>query len=178
MRDLKMALRNPSSFLNPLLFFIIAISLFPLAISPEAHTLSNIAPGVIWVTCMLAVLLSLNALFHTDYDNGVLEQMVGFTPSTTIAFAGQNYCTLAINRTTYCAVVALIGRGLIPRWREYWCFNAYFVACHTQPESDWHNWRIFNRWRKKLWNASVIISSAALYTNSHIRFQCSVTSTI
>ena len=75
-RDLKMALRNPSSFLNPLLFFVIAISLFPLAISPEAHTLSNIGPGVIWVTCMLSVLLSLNALFHYDYDNGVLEQMV------------------------------------------------------------------------------------------------------
>ena len=71
-----MALRNPSSFLNPLLFFVIAISLFPLAISPEAHTLSNIGPGVIWVTCMLSVLLSLNALFHYDYDNGVLEQMV------------------------------------------------------------------------------------------------------
>jgi heme exporter protein B len=75
-RDLKMALRNPSSFLNPLLFFVIAISLFPLAISPETHTLSNIGPGVIWVTCMLSVLLSLNALFHYDFDNGVLEQMV------------------------------------------------------------------------------------------------------
>ena len=75
-RDLKMSLRNPSSFLNPLLFFVIAISLFPLAISPESHTLSNIAPGIVWVTCMLSVLLSLNALFHYDYDNGVLEQMV------------------------------------------------------------------------------------------------------
>ena len=75
-RDLKMSLRNPSSFLNPLLFFVIAISLFPLAISPESHTLSNIAPGVVWVACMLSVLLSLNALFHYDYDNGVLEQMV------------------------------------------------------------------------------------------------------
>ena len=75
-RDLKMSLRNPSSFLNPLLFFVIAISLFPLAISPESHTLSNIAPGIVWVVCMLSVLLSLNALFHYDYDNGVLEQMV------------------------------------------------------------------------------------------------------
>ena len=75
-RDLKMSLRNPSSFLNPLLFFVIAISLFPLAISPESHTLSNIAPGVVFVTCMLSVLLSLNALFHYDYDNGVLEQIV------------------------------------------------------------------------------------------------------
>ena len=75
-RDLKMAVRNPSSFLNPLMFFVISISLFPIAISPEAQTLSSIAPGIIWVITMLSVLLSLNSLFHYDYDSGVLEQMV------------------------------------------------------------------------------------------------------
>ena len=75
-RDLKMALRNPSSFLNPLMFFVISISLFPIAISPEAQSLSSIAPGIIWVITMLSVLLSLNSLFHYDYDSGVLEQMV------------------------------------------------------------------------------------------------------
>ena len=75
-RDLKMALRKPSSFLNPLMFFVISISLFPIAISPEAQTLSSIAPGIIWVITMLSVLLSLNSLFHYDYDSGVLEQMV------------------------------------------------------------------------------------------------------
>ncbi|MBA5249861.1 MAG: heme exporter protein CcmB [Gammaproteobacteria bacterium] len=75
-RDLRSALRNLSSVMNPLLFFIIAISLFPLAISPEATTLSQIASGIIWVASMLAVLLSLNTLFHDDFDNGVLEQMV------------------------------------------------------------------------------------------------------
>jgi len=75
-RDLKMAFRNPSSFLNPLMFFVISISLFPIAISPEAQTLSSMAPGIIWVITMLSVLLSLNSLFHYDYDNGVLEQMV------------------------------------------------------------------------------------------------------
>ena len=75
-RDLKMALRNPSSFLNPLMFFVISISLFPIAISPEAQTLSSIAPGIIWVITMLSVLLSLNSLFHYDYDSGILEQMV------------------------------------------------------------------------------------------------------
>ena len=75
-RDLKMALRNPSSFLNPLMFFVISISLFPIAISPEAQTLSSIAPGISWVITMLSVLLSLNSLFHYDYDSGVLEQMV------------------------------------------------------------------------------------------------------
>lgn len=71
-----MALRNPSSFLNPLMFFVISISLFPIAISPEAQTLSSIAPGIIWVITMLSVLLSLNSLFHYDYDSGILEQMV------------------------------------------------------------------------------------------------------
>ncbi len=75
-RDLKMAFRNPSSFLNPLMFLVISISLFPIAISPEAQTLSSMAPGIIWVITMLSVLLSLNSLFHYDYDNGVLEQMV------------------------------------------------------------------------------------------------------
>jgi heme exporter protein B len=76
MRDLKMALRNPSSFLNPLMFFVISISLFPIAISPESETLLSIAPGIIWVITMLSVLLSLNSLFHYDYESGVLEQMV------------------------------------------------------------------------------------------------------
>ncbi len=75
-RDLKMAIRNPSSFLNPLMFFVISISLFPIAISPEALTLSTMAPGIIWVISMLSVLLSLNTLFHYDFDNGVLEQMI------------------------------------------------------------------------------------------------------
>ncbi|SMN00015.1 ABC transporter involved in cytochrome c biogenesis, CcmB subunit [uncultured Candidatus Thioglobus sp.] len=75
-RDLKIAIRNPSSVLNPLLFFIISISLFPLAISPESSVLSQIAAGIIWVASMLAVLLSLNTLFHNDFDNGVLEQML------------------------------------------------------------------------------------------------------
>lgn len=74
-RDLSSAIRNASSVLNPLLFFVISISLFPLAISPEAATLSQIAAGIIWVASMLAVLLSLNTLFHNDFENGVLEQM-------------------------------------------------------------------------------------------------------
>jgi heme exporter protein CcmB len=50
-----------SLLFNPLLFFVISVSLFPLAISPEATTLSQIAAGIIWVASMLAVLLSLNS---------------------------------------------------------------------------------------------------------------------
>lgn len=75
-RGLKIALRNPASFLNPLLFFIIAITLFPIAISPDPSVLSEIAGGLIWVVVLLAVLLSLSIIFDNDYDNAVLEQIV------------------------------------------------------------------------------------------------------
>jgi len=74
-RELKISIRNPSGLINPLLFFIVTISLFPLSISPEAKILSEIAPGVIWVAAMLSVLLSLNTIFHYDFDNGILEQL-------------------------------------------------------------------------------------------------------
>ncbi len=74
-REVSIAFKNPNYSLNPILFFIISVSLFPLAISPEAEVLSQIASGVIWVCAMLSVLLSLNMMFHQDYDNGVLEQM-------------------------------------------------------------------------------------------------------
>ncbi len=75
-RDLNIAIHNPSSVLNSLLFFVISVSLFPLAISPEATTLAQIAGGIIWVSSMLCVLLSLNTLFYHDFENGMLEQML------------------------------------------------------------------------------------------------------
>jgi heme exporter protein B len=75
-RDLKIAFRNPISLFNPLIFFLIATSLFPLAISPEAEVLREIAVGIIWVLVLLAVLLTLNTLFADDFDNGLLEQII------------------------------------------------------------------------------------------------------
>lgn len=83
-RELSTVINNPSYALNPLLFFVISVSLFPLAISPEADVLSQIAPGVIWVCAMLAVLLSLGNLFYYDYENGSLEQIVMSKHSLTL----------------------------------------------------------------------------------------------
>lgn len=74
-KELKIIIKNPSHAINPLLFFIVSVALFPLAVSPEAKVLSEIAPGIIWVCAMLAVLLSLNTLFYQDYESGLLEQM-------------------------------------------------------------------------------------------------------
>ncbi|MUH73281.1 heme exporter protein CcmB [Psychrosphaera haliotis] len=75
-RDLKIALRHRDDVLNPLLFFIIIITLFPLGIGPEPQTLAKIAPGIIWVSALLATLLSLDRMFKSDYQDGALEQLL------------------------------------------------------------------------------------------------------
>jgi heme exporter protein B len=75
-RDLTIALRHRDDMLNPLLFFIIVVTLFPLGIGPEASTLTRIAPGIIWVAALLATLLSLDRLFKADFQDGSLEQML------------------------------------------------------------------------------------------------------
>lgn len=59
-RDLTIAFRHKDDVFNPILFFIIVITLFPLGIGPETNTLARIAPGIIWVAALLSTLLSLD----------------------------------------------------------------------------------------------------------------------
>ncbi|HUL41232.1 MAG TPA: heme exporter protein CcmB [Burkholderiales bacterium] len=75
-RDLLLAVRRWSDVLTALLFFVIAVSLFPLGIGPEPNLLRTIAPGVIWVAALLASMLSLSRMFAADYADGTLEQML------------------------------------------------------------------------------------------------------
>lgn len=75
-REMTLAFRHRGELLNPLLFFVIVITLFPLGIGPELNILQRIAPGIIWVAALLATLLSLDSVFRSDYEDGSLEQMV------------------------------------------------------------------------------------------------------
>ncbi|MGR4069852.1 heme exporter protein CcmB [Billgrantia sp. C5P2] len=75
-RDLVLLLRRRSEVLNPLVFFAIVITLFPIGISPDPALLAAIAPGLLWVAALLAALLSLDSLFRADYDDGSLEQLL------------------------------------------------------------------------------------------------------
>ncbi|MEQ9544913.1 MAG: heme exporter protein CcmB [Marinobacter sp.] len=76
MRDLKAAFRQRQDLLNPLLFFIMVVTLFPLGVSPEVSFLQQAGSGILWVAALLSVLLSLDHLFRHDYDDGTLEQLV------------------------------------------------------------------------------------------------------
>jgi len=75
-RDIQVAVRNKGDVFNPLIFFVIVITLFPLGIGSETATLTRIAPGIIWVAALLSALLSLERLFKNDYNDGSLEQML------------------------------------------------------------------------------------------------------
>lgn len=76
MRDLRLAARRRIDALLPLVFFVVAMSLFPLGVGPELQTLRDIAPGVVWVCALLATMLSVQQLYAGDQADGSLEQML------------------------------------------------------------------------------------------------------
>lgn len=75
-RDLVLTWRRRGDAMNPLLFAVIVVALFPFALGPEADALARIAAGTIFVAVLLAMLLSLDALFRSDLEDGSLEQLV------------------------------------------------------------------------------------------------------
>ncbi|MBF0751632.1 MULTISPECIES: heme exporter protein CcmB [unclassified Pasteurella] len=75
-RELQIAMRKRAEILNPLWFFLIVITLFPLVIGPDPTLLSRIAPGIAWVAALLSALLSFERLFRDDFIDGSLEQLM------------------------------------------------------------------------------------------------------
>ena len=75
-RELKIAFRKKAEILNPLWFFLIVLTLFPLVIGPDPKLLAKIAPGIAWVAALLSALLSFERLFRDDFIDGSLEQLM------------------------------------------------------------------------------------------------------
>jgi heme exporter protein B len=75
-RDVLLAWKRPGDVLNPLFFFAMVSTLFPLAIGPSTEQLQFSGPGVVWVAALLATLLSLNTLFLSDFEDGSLDQLL------------------------------------------------------------------------------------------------------
>jgi heme exporter protein B len=88
-RDLVLAMRRRSEIANPVLFFILVITLFPLGIGAQPKLLQAIAPGIIWVSALLATMLSLDSLFRSDFDDGSLEQILLSPYPTSILVLGK-----------------------------------------------------------------------------------------
>ncbi|MDA0995233.1 MAG: heme exporter protein CcmB [Proteobacteria bacterium] len=75
-RDILLAWKRPGDMLNPLFFFAMVSTLFPLAVGPTTEQLAFSGPGVVWVAALLASLLSLNSLFMSDFEDGSLDQLL------------------------------------------------------------------------------------------------------
>ncbi|CAG4902479.1 heme exporter protein CcmB [Paraburkholderia gardini] len=83
-RELALTWRRRTDALGCLLFFVIATSLFPIAVGSDPRLLHAMAPGVLWVTALFATMLSLTRLFSQDFDDGSLDQML-LTPQSLFA---------------------------------------------------------------------------------------------
>jgi heme exporter protein B len=87
-RDLLLAFRRRTELLFPIIFLLVVVSLFPLGIGPGPELLGRIAPGVIWIAALLATVISLDALFRSDFEDGSMEQFIlSGHPLTLIALA-------------------------------------------------------------------------------------------
>ena len=80
-RDLHLATRQGMDNMMVVMFFVIAVVLFPFGVGPEPNILARIAAGVIWVAALLASMLSLERLFQTDFEDGSLE-LLSLSPIT------------------------------------------------------------------------------------------------
>ncbi len=74
-RDLLIAFRRRSELMNPILFYVVVVTLFPLGVNPDKNFLSQLAPGVVWVAVLLSVLISMDNIFRQDFDDGSVEQL-------------------------------------------------------------------------------------------------------
>lgn len=89
-RDLRLALRRSGDTLQPLGFFLVVTTLFPLALDPELSRLREIAPAALWVAALLSSLLALDRLFREDAQDGALEQL---------ALSGRSFAVLLLAKT-------------------------------------------------------------------------------
>lgn len=84
-RDLMLAMRRRGDVLTVLFFFVIVASLFPLGVGPDPRLLRLMGGGVVWVSALLAAMLSLGRMFASDYADGTLEQLI-LTPTPPVVW--------------------------------------------------------------------------------------------
>jgi heme exporter protein B len=98
-RELGLLVRNRSEIANPLFFFVIIASLFPLSMSSEKAMMAAVGPGVIWVSAVLAIMMGLGSTFRSDREDGSLEQLLlspRYLPVIALAKVAANWFATAL----------------------------------------------------------------------------------
>jgi heme exporter protein B len=111
LRDLKLALRQGSDSLMVVGFFVLTVTLFPFGLGPESNLLERTAAGILWVTALLASMLSLDRLFQADYEDGSLELLTLTPTALEILVIGKivaHWLTTAVPMLLAAPVLALL----------------------------------------------------------------------
>jgi heme exporter protein B len=110
-RQLLLAVRRPIEIGNPLFFFAMVVALFPLGLGPTPDTLAGFAPGVLWITALLSNLLTSDAVFRSDFEDGSLEQLL-LAPQplflSVLAYIGAHWLTTGLLLAAVSPVFALM----------------------------------------------------------------------
>jgi heme exporter protein B len=87
-RDLILSFRRSATYLTPLIFFLIVVTFFPLALGPSQSLLSSLAAGIIWISALLSSLLAVEGIFSEDYQDGTMDQyFISTEPVFVLIFA-------------------------------------------------------------------------------------------
>lgn len=111
-RELALYFRRPDQLLQPLVFFLIVTTLFPLGLSVQLSLLRDMAPGVLWVAALLSSLLSLDALFKSDADDGTLEQLALSGQGLTVIVMAKTLAHWLVSGAALVLVSPIVGTAL------------------------------------------------------------------
>ncbi len=111
-RDLQLGLRRRGELINPPLFFVTVVTLFPLGLGPLPQLLMEIAPGIIWVAALLATLLSYERLFRSDFEDGSLEQLLVSPTPLPLLMLAKNLAHWLLTGLPLLLIAPLLAAGL------------------------------------------------------------------
>jgi len=111
-RELYLSFRRPDQLSQPLVFFLIVTTLFPLGLSLQLSLLRDMAPGVLWVAALLSSLLSLDALFKSDADDGTLEQLALSGQSLNVIVVAKTFAHWLVTGAALVLISPIVGTAL------------------------------------------------------------------
>jgi len=111
-RELCLSFRRPDQLLQPLVFFLIVTTLFPLGLNLQLSLLRDMSPGVLWVAALLSSLLSLDSLFKSDADDGTLEQLALSGQDLTVIVVAKTFAHWLVSGAALVLVSPVVGTAL------------------------------------------------------------------
>ena len=166
-------MRQKGEVLTPLVFFMVIASLFPLGVGAESNLLLRMAPGVLWVSALLAAMLSLQRMFATDYADGSLEQMVLSATPLGLLVVAKALAHFVMSGLPLVLVAPVLGLAIWAGWPGPGHSDAVLAAGHTYPEPDWQHWCGPDLRRTRCRGFAVLVNLAALYSRAHLWRWCS-----